>query len=159
MAITRKHAQQLMDALREVSWQGASARRRTLESIPGTTGGYSGIFLATIARSGAIRLSELASALQVDTSVASRHVASLMEAGYIERTVDPSDGRAQLLRLSREGEQATRTMRDAQTEWLRRALRDWDDTRAQLVADALAELAQHISKVHEQGGQKQEEKA
>ncbi len=150
MAVSRKQAKLLMDALREVSWQGASARRRSRETVPGVSGGYAGIFLATLSRLGVARLSELAEALQVDNSVASRHVAALIEAGHVERAADPSDGRAQQLRLTEAGRAATRTMRDVQTEWLREALQGWDDERALLVTEALTELAQFMITAHEQ---------
>ena len=54
--------------------------------------------LAVIQRQGPVRVSEVAEQLSVDLSVASRQVAALVLAGYVEREPDPDDRRASRLR-------------------------------------------------------------
>ncbi|WP_330180724.1 MarR family transcriptional regulator [Nocardia sp. NBC_01503] len=53
--------------------------------------------LATIARSGPMRLSDLANIERVSAPTMSRMVTGLEKGGYIAREADPEDGRAQLL--------------------------------------------------------------
>ncbi|AYF76427.1 MarR family transcriptional regulator [Nocardia yunnanensis] len=53
--------------------------------------------LATVARSGPLRLGDLASIERVSAPTMSRIVTGLEKAGYLTRGADPEDGRAQLL--------------------------------------------------------------
>lgn len=53
---------------------------------------------------GNMRISELASHLNLDASTVSRHVSQLQGLGLVERTGDPEDGRAYLLGITEEGE-------------------------------------------------------
>jgi MarR family transcriptional regulator for hemolysin len=60
--------------------------------------------LATRARSGhPTQVSDVAHALRVDMSVASRQVSQLVDEGLVERTVDAEDRRARTLRLTPRG--------------------------------------------------------
>lgn len=52
---------------------------------------------------GAVAVSRLAERLRQDKSTASRNVASLVRRKLVEKTADPEDGRAHLLRLTRAG--------------------------------------------------------
>ncbi|MFE6857117.1 MarR family winged helix-turn-helix transcriptional regulator [Nocardia sp. NPDC057668] len=53
--------------------------------------------LASLARSGPMRLSDLAGVERVSAPTMSRVVTSLEKSGYLTRDADPEDGRAQLL--------------------------------------------------------------
>ncbi|UFS98611.1 MarR family winged helix-turn-helix transcriptional regulator [Nocardia huaxiensis] len=53
--------------------------------------------LASLARSGPMRLSDLANIERVSAPTMSRIVTSLEKSGYVQRDADPEDGRAQLL--------------------------------------------------------------
>ncbi|WP_067563610.1 MarR family winged helix-turn-helix transcriptional regulator [Nocardia acidivorans] len=53
--------------------------------------------LATVARGGPMRLSDLANTERVSAPTMSRMVTGLEKGGYIVREADPEDGRAQLL--------------------------------------------------------------
>ncbi|MFI5780925.1 MarR family winged helix-turn-helix transcriptional regulator [Nocardia sp. NPDC051570] len=53
--------------------------------------------LATLVRGGPLRLGDLAAAERVTPPTMSRIVSGLEKSGYLERTADPVDGRAQLL--------------------------------------------------------------
>lgn len=61
--------------------------------------------LKTVAHRGPLRITELAAATQLDTSTVSRHVSQLDRIGFIERTADPADGRAQLVGISAAGQE------------------------------------------------------
>ena len=60
--------------------------------------------LKTITHRGPLRISDLATAVQLDTSTVSRHVAQLERTGLIARTPDPADGRAQLVGITDDGQ-------------------------------------------------------
>ncbi|WP_315094608.1 MarR family winged helix-turn-helix transcriptional regulator [uncultured Cellulomonas sp.] len=54
-------------------------------------------------RRGALQVNDIAHALRVDISVASRQVSQLVEDGLVERAVDDDDRRARTIRLSPAG--------------------------------------------------------
>lgn len=145
MAISHQLAQQLMDHLRDVTWQGAAVRRRLRDPLLGNVAGYGPPVMAVLRRLGPVRTSELAEALQVDLSVTSRHVTALVDAGYVERRPDSEDGRATRLHITTAGEAALLAARDRQTQWLRDTLADWDDERAALVATALGDISERLA--------------
>ena len=64
----------------------------------GPEGDHSPLFLLVkLAQHGPRRASDLAEEVCADPSTVSRHVASLVRAGLIERKADPDDGRASIL--------------------------------------------------------------
>ncbi|MDA0183012.1 MarR family transcriptional regulator [Solirubrobacter phytolaccae] len=73
-------------------------------------GGQGFAALAVVHRDGPARVSEVAEHLSVDLSVASRQVAALALAGYVEREPDPDDRRATRIHLTTAG---TRVLRDS----------------------------------------------
>ncbi|MGN6244079.1 MAG: MarR family winged helix-turn-helix transcriptional regulator [Motilibacteraceae bacterium] len=74
--------------------------------------------LATVERLGSARLGDLASAERVSAPTMSRLVASLQEAGLLERASDPEDARATVLTLSRAGAQRLDEVRESRTALL-----------------------------------------
>lgn len=51
------------------------------------------LVLKAVAASGSVRITDLARELSVEVPTMSRHVANLTQAGYLEKTPDPADGR------------------------------------------------------------------
>jgi DNA-binding MarR family transcriptional regulator len=84
------------------------------------------VLLVRIDELGPARLSDIALAAGVEISTASRPVARLVEQGYVERSTDPADGRASLLRTTSSGRDVLRRWRAARHEWLRDVLDDFD---------------------------------
>lgn len=68
-----------------------------------------------------VRGSELAEEAQITKQSMSNLISYLEECGYVEKVVDPLDGRAQLVRLTKKGEEVERIAREAiaslQSEW------------------------------------------
>lgn len=89
--------------------------------------------LATVERLGSARLGDLAAAERVSAPTMSRLVASLQEAGLLDRTSDPEDARATLLTLSRAGAGRLDEVRESRTALLA-------DRLSRLSPDELARL-------------------
>ena len=78
--------------------------------------------LATIERRGPLSPSELAEIERVKRPTITRVVARLEEAGLVERTGDPTDGRAFLVSITREGSELLRRIRTRKNAYLARRL-------------------------------------
>jgi DNA-binding MarR family transcriptional regulator len=69
--------------------------------------------LALLQDAGPLRASDLVTRLGLDKSTVSRQIASLVDLGFVDRTADPADGRAQVLTPSREGAARLARIREA----------------------------------------------
>ena len=93
--------------------------------------------LSGLARLGPQSAARLADEVGIDRSGASRYADRLEAAGLIERSPDPSDGRATLLALTPKGRAAVTGLRDALTRHLARRIADWPDWRVQALIDGI----------------------
>jgi DNA-binding MarR family transcriptional regulator len=82
--------------------------------------------LATIERRGPLAPSELAELERVKRPTITRVVARLEEAGLVERTGDPADGRASLVSITRAGSELMRRIRTRKNAYLARRLSKLD---------------------------------
>ncbi len=71
------------------------------------------------------RLRELAAVRGFDASTMSRRVSHLCDAGLLERTPDPQDGRAHLLSLSADGRRAMAEERARRVHLITESLGEW----------------------------------
>lgn len=101
--------------------------------------------LAVFKRHGDMRMSRLAELLDVDMSVASRHVAHLAERGWIDRLPDPYDKRSRVLRLTPGGAEVLRTCSEALARTLARRLQDWPDEDVTHLTRLLARLREDFN--------------
>ncbi len=74
--------------------------------------------LSTILRHGPIRVGELARREQISKSSTTRLVARLEELGYVERTVDPEDGRGFVVDITGNGHRLLSAARERANEYL-----------------------------------------
>src|SRR4051794_28649978 len=81
--------------------------------------------LALLEDAGPLRASDLVARLGLDKSTVSRQLSSLVELGLVDRTADPVDGRAQVLKPSAEGSARLSRIRDARRNRWEEALPDW----------------------------------
>ena len=135
------------DLIRQI--YGLAALRRELERVVTSqlsTPGFGS--LVTLHRGQAARVSELAAALQIDQSVASRQVAALEAAGFVERTVDPEDRRAHLLGVTDAGRAAIGDVHRTLTEALGEALREWEPDDVVTLARGLERLIASFDELH-----------
>jgi DNA-binding MarR family transcriptional regulator len=93
-----------------------------------------------LAEHGPIRPSSLADRIHVDLSTASRQLAGLEATGWVTREKDPADRRAQLVRLSEEGDRVLRANLAARRSLLRELLTDWTEAERTEFARLLGRL-------------------
>ena len=113
---------------------GLARRLRSIDAGTGYTPAELSM-LATIARRGPIRSSDLASAERLHPTMASRLVHRLADAGMVSRRCDPSDHRGALLELTAQGQRTQRQLRTARARALEAQLRRLpEDERRRLLA-------------------------
>lgn len=89
---------------------------------------------------GPARLSEVATALDLDLSTVSRHVAGFEAAGLVTRSVDSADARARLVELTELGHEVVAAVSGERRRRLGAALKGWSAADRRLLADLLARL-------------------
>jgi DNA-binding MarR family transcriptional regulator len=107
------------------------------------------VLLLLIAEHGPVRASALADRLFIDVSTVSRQLVTLESAGWVQRDPDPEDRRAQLLRVTAEGEQVLDCNRLARTEALADLLGSWSEADRAAFADQLARF-NHAAQIRRQ---------
>ncbi len=123
---------QYEELVRQFSAFGA-VKREMGRTLPPDCPAGSAAVLTLLSRHGHMRMSKLAELLAVDMSVTSRHVAHVVERGWIERSPDPADKRSRILRLTPAGVAQVDRLSRCTTQMLARRLSDWtDDEVAQL---------------------------
>jgi DNA-binding MarR family transcriptional regulator len=80
--------------------------------------------LATVERHGPLTPSELAEIERVKRPTATRTLRVLLEAGLVDRTADPSDGRSALVSVNGAGRERLRRLRGRKNAYLARRMRD-----------------------------------
>jgi DNA-binding MarR family transcriptional regulator len=81
--------------------------------------------LSGLATTGPTRLSTLASVMCLDLSTVSRQVPALEKQGWVARTRDPDDHRAQLLELTPSGHDMLHAVRRSRAQVLAELLPEW----------------------------------
>ena len=89
---------------------------------------------------GPVRLTDLAASLGLDPSSVSRQVTSLERAGWLLREKDPSDQRAQRLKLTASGAAVVAVLRTARQQALARLTPEWSEQELDDLARCLARL-------------------
>lgn len=102
--------------------------------------------LALLERHGPARVSELAEAARVDTSVVSRIAKTLEQAGLVERSSDPDDGRAHRLELSDAGRAVLERGRREMAQHLADHLTEWTDEELEHLTGALLRLLRDLGR-------------
>ena len=97
--------------------------------------------LRGIAECGPVRLSDLAARLGVQVSTASRQVKELEQAGLVERTGDPKDGRVSMLALAPAGRESLKKLRESWRRTLVEILAAWPEEDREALATLLGRLA------------------
>jgi DNA-binding MarR family transcriptional regulator len=99
--------------------------------------------LATVDKHGPLTPSELADREQVQRPTATRIVGRLADAGLVERTSDPGDGRVTLVSPTPEGRALLRRLRQRKNAYLARRLRDLEPSEVATL-DRAAEILEGL---------------
>lgn len=99
-----------------------------------------GSALARIEKSESVRLGVLAQLEGISAASMSKIVDSLVVSGYVERTPDPLDGRASVVRLTSGGREMIHAIRAANTEALEVALGTLSENERSLLRRSLPVL-------------------
>jgi DNA-binding MarR family transcriptional regulator len=98
------------------------------------------------ARGDALRVTDLAEILGVDTPTVTRKVQQLERDGMVVRQSDPDDGRASRIRLSPVGRRTIERVRRARRTWLEALLQEWDDDDLSALTDLLSRFAADLER-------------
>jgi DNA-binding MarR family transcriptional regulator len=89
----------------------------------------------------AMRLSDLAAKVELDASTVSRQIKQLEDKGIVERTPDPADGRASLVRLSDEGHRIMQAAFRRRFQRIQQVLEPWSQRDRDQLHKLLTRLA------------------
>ena len=98
-----------------------------------------------------MRVSDLATRLQLDASTVSRQIKQLQDKGLLERTPDPADGRASLVQLSEHGRDVMHAGFQRRLERIQSVLDTWDEGDREQLRLLLARLATDLSAATDRG--------
>ena len=99
--------------------------------------------LATVGRHGPLTPSELAEAERVKRPTATRILRGLTEAGLVERTPDPDDGRSAVVTITAAGRERLRRLRGRKNAYLARRMRDLPEDEVETLERA-AEILERV---------------
>ncbi|WP_456845559.1 MarR family winged helix-turn-helix transcriptional regulator [Cellulomonas sp. P5_C6] len=101
--------------------------------------------LRILQRRGTLQVSDIAHALRVDISVASRHVSQLVDDGLVERAVDHGDRRVRTVRLSPAGLSLAAEIGEALDRRTHEVFRDWTTPELDAATATLDRLTTAVS--------------
>ncbi|MEV6067425.1 MarR family transcriptional regulator [Nocardia sp. NPDC052001] len=100
--------------------------------------------LASVARGGPMRLSDLANIERVSAPTMSRMVTGLEKAGYIVREADPEDGRAQLLSATAQAHNLVTGLTSARIQRFAAAMGNLDQPQREALMSSLGTLIEAL---------------
>ena len=102
--------------------------------------------LAHVCLAGPLSMGALAHALHHDPGACARYVTGLEEAGLLQRTKSPQDGRVSLVQATPAGRAVNTRVQRAEAEQLERALSALDDDELETCAATLERLVAHLQR-------------
>jgi DNA-binding MarR family transcriptional regulator len=102
------------------------------------------VALGVIHLHGPVRVSDVAQRLNVALSVASRQLAALERAGYVERDTDPQDGRAHRVSISAAGRKVLEESHRRMVHAFSRALEGWSAEEIAALSESLERLREDV---------------
>lgn len=119
-------------------------RREIAHAIAKDQGGNRAAMSVTrlLEQLGEAGVGDIAQAMRVDLSVASRQVSDLVDAGLVERTVAEGDRRARNLRLTAEGHAYAARLRASLRRWTDEAFTGWTPAELAIAADVYERLVE-----------------
>ncbi|MFI7063910.1 MarR family winged helix-turn-helix transcriptional regulator [Kribbella sp. NPDC050124] len=126
--------------------------RRLKGKQPGDTLDHSAhVVLFVLRCSGALRLSDLASRMELDASTTSRHVRALEQLGLVRRSPDPDDGRAFRVELTEQGIEQWEAGARRRMELLSAAMEGWSEDDVLTFERLMTRFADGVASVADTG--------
>ena len=91
-----------------------------------------------------MRLSDLAAKVELDASTVSRQIKQLEDKGIVERTPDPDDGRASLIRITPNGHQVMQAGFRRRFDRIKSVLEPWSERDRDRLQELLTRLASDL---------------
>jgi len=135
MSVSRSAARALVETLEELSRAQREAAMRVARDLDLPRASLGTLHLLT--RCGRLQISDVATKLRVDVSVASRQVSALVDAGLVARTVDDDDRRARYLALTDAGREFAEASFVRIDDLVSESFSDWSE---QDLADAVTRI-------------------
>jgi DNA-binding MarR family transcriptional regulator len=98
------------------------------------------------------RMTDLADALRIDRSTATRAVARLVDAAFAVRAAAPGDARGVLVRATAKGRRVQERLADRRRQFVRDVLSGFDARERAMLADLLERLVQGVDEYSNQAG-------
>jgi DNA-binding MarR family transcriptional regulator len=139
----RRRIERLTTAVRDfrrISSSSAFASRWLGAGADALEGGQYDV-LDRLSEREAWRMGEIAAVLRVDPSATTRAVPPLEQMGFVERTRDPNDGRAVLVRITDEGRERQERARSQGLQLWGEALQEFTDEELEEFAALMRRLA------------------
>ncbi|MGW1988931.1 MarR family winged helix-turn-helix transcriptional regulator [Embleya sp. NPDC001921] len=134
---TREACRHLLTELEGI----VGVHRSLVKAVPiGSLPPGSAVLFALARSTRPLRAGHVAELLDLDMSVVSRHIAHLVEHGWVERRPHPHDGRSFLLGLTPEGRAVVDRATDDRLTVIAERLDDWSDEDARTLSELLARL-------------------
>jgi len=103
------------------------------------------VLLGQLVEQGPMRLSDLATAVQLDPSTVSRQMRALSDGGFTQSLDDPDDKRARLLQVSDKGRAEIESVARELDGVLGRAVSGWPNRDVEMLTTLLARLADDLA--------------
>jgi DNA-binding MarR family transcriptional regulator len=97
----------------------------------------------------AMRVSDLATAVELDASTVSRQIRQLEDKGIVERTSDPADRRASLVQLTPTGRECMQAAFRRRFERIKASLEPWSENDRATLQHLLERLARDLAQAND----------
>ena len=143
-----------LTVLRDMGLVAQVFNEQQLQALPGevaightrysTTGANRWANAQPLVHHGALRMTDLATVLDLDASTVSRHVRTLEDRGLVDRTTDPADGRATRLAVTDEGRERLEAGAARRRALVADMLQDWSPEDRETLRRLLTRLADDV---------------
>ena len=109
------------------------------------------LVLKAVAAGRSVRITDLARELGVEVPTMSRHVANLTQAGYLEKTSDPADGRVWWVELTPKAEDTIERLEGVRRQLLSSVFSSWTRSDRDVFVDLLDRFSGDLTKQADAG--------
>lgn len=104
------------------------------------------LVLKAVAAGRSVRITDLARDLGVEVPTMSRHVANLTQAGYLQKTPDPTDGRVWWVELTAKADDTLERLEDVRRQVLSKVFSSWTRSDRDTFVDLLDRFSSDLTK-------------